>query len=126
MSHGGFNIKNPTSNSPAKKLSPSKSKSPKSPGTGAAAAKPFNNITEVVTNNDGKSQITFSMGNRDEKMLLQLALLALDKDLSSFYEDREGNAVTVKVGHDAQQNTVKVINVTAIYKPNHSGPEKAH
>jgi len=67
MSHGGFNIKKPTSDSPAKKLSPSKSKSP---GTGGAAAKAFTNITEVVKTRDGKPQVVYSMGNRDEKLLI--------------------------------------------------------
>ncbi|KAJ1446808.1 hypothetical protein M885DRAFT_577081 [Pelagophyceae sp. CCMP2097] len=124
MSHGGFNIKKNTSDSPAKKLSPSKSKSPKSPGTGAAAAKPFTNITEVVTNRDGKPQMMYSMGNRDEKMLIPLAQMTFDKNLSTFYPDRDGNPVTVKVGQDAQQITVKVINVTAIYRSSHIGPEK--
>ncbi|KAJ1448239.1 hypothetical protein M885DRAFT_574642 [Pelagophyceae sp. CCMP2097] len=121
MSHGGFNIKKPISGSPAKKLSPSKSKSP---GTGAAAPKAFTNITEVVQNRDGKPQVVYSMGNRDEKLLIQLAQKAFNTEFSTYYFDRDGNPVTVKVGQDDEQITVKVANVTAIYKPAHTGTRR--
>ncbi|KAJ1448841.1 hypothetical protein M885DRAFT_537641 [Pelagophyceae sp. CCMP2097] len=65
-----------------------------------------------------------SMGNRDEKLLIPLAQMTFDMDLSTFYPDRDDNPVTVKVSQDAQQITVKVINVTAVYKSSHIGTEK--